>query len=86
MSGRMFSSEAKIRLTQVINSGMSTLNEIEVLRNDLSESIKAVAKELDIKPAVLKKAIAVAHKSQLTETNKDNELLNDVLETVGRTV
>ena len=43
-------------------------------------------KELEIKPAILKKAIKIAQKSKLTETNADHETLTDILETVGRTV
>jgi transposase-like protein len=52
----------------------------------LNDTVKAVAEELEIKPAILKKAIKIAQKSKLTETNADHETLTDILETVGRTV
>jgi len=48
--------------------------------------VKAIAEELEIKPSILKKAIRVAYKSKLTDTNADHEQLNDILETVGRTI
>jgi hypothetical protein len=35
---------------------------------------------------LLKKAIKIAQKSKLTETNADHETVTDILETVGRTV
>ena len=41
---------------------------------------------MEIKPAVLKKAIRVAHKAKLGDTNAENEELNTILETVGKTL
>lgn len=87
MSGsRMFSAEQKAKLNQIFNEGISVLTEIEDLSGGLNDTIKAVAEELEIKPAVLKKAIKVAQKSKLTDTNADHDELNDILETVGKTL
>ena len=83
---RTFNGEAKIKLTQLINEGMGVLQEIEDLNAGLNDTVKAVAEELEIKPAILKKAIKIAQKSKLSETNQDHETLQDILETVGRTV
>lgn len=83
---RMFSGEQKLKLTQLINEGISVMQEIEDLNAGLSDTIKAIAEELEIKPSVLKKAVRVALKSKLGETNKENEELNTILETVGRTL
>ena len=83
---RSFNGDAKIKLTQLINEGMQVLNEVETLNEGLNDTIKAIAEELEIKPAILKKAIKIAQKSKLTETNADHEVLTDILETVGRTV
>lgn len=83
---RTFSSEAKIKLTQLINEGMSVMHEIETLNEGLTDTVKAIAEELEIKPSVLKRAIRIAHKSKLGETNKENEELNTILETVGKTL
>jgi hypothetical protein len=41
---------------------------------------------MEIKPAILKKAIKIAQKSKLGETNADHEDLNTILETVGKTL
>mgnify|MGYP003348489108 FL=1 len=77
---------SKIKLVQLINEGLSVMQEVETLSGGLNDTIKAVAEELEVKPSVLKRAIKVAHKAKLTETNKENEELNTILETVGRTV
>ena len=83
---RMFSQEQKSKLTQLINEGITVLQEVEDLNAGLSDTVKAVAEELEIKPAILKKAIKIAQKSKLGETNADHETLQDILETVGRTL
>jgi transposase-like protein len=82
----MFSGDQKIKLTQIINEGVSVMQEIEDLNAGLSDTVKAVAEELEIKPGLLKKAIKIAQKSKLTDTNADHEELNAILETVGRTL
>jgi hypothetical protein len=86
MTARMFSGEQKAKLTQIINEGVSVLQEIEDLNAGLSDTVKAIAEEMEIKPAILKKAIKIAQKSKLGDTNADHEELNTILETVGRTL
>ena len=83
---RSFNGDAKIKLTQLINEGMTVLQEIEDLNTGLNETIKAIAEELEIKPATLKKAVKIAHKAKLGETNRDHEDLNTILESVGKTL
>jgi len=82
----MFSAEQKAKLTAIINEGIQVMTEIEDLNAGLSDTIKAVAEEMEIKPAILKKAIRIAAKSKLGENNRDNDDLNTILETVGRTL
>ena len=82
---RTFNQEAKTKLTQLSNEGMSVLQEVETLNEGLNDTVKAIAEELEIKPSILKKAIRVAHKQRLNETNEENEELNTILETVGKT-
>ena len=87
MSGpRMFSGEQKAKLTQIINEGVSVLQEIEDLNAGLADTVKAIAEEMEIKPAILKKAIKIAQKSKLTDTNAEHDELNTILETVGKTL
>ena len=86
MSSRTFNNEAKIKLTQLINEGMAVMQEGETLNEGLTDTVKAIADELEVKPSILKKAIRVAYKARLGETNKENEELNTILETVGKTL
>lgn len=81
---RVFTSEQKHKLTQIVNEGVGTLQEIEDLNAGLSETIKAVAEELQIKPAVLKKAIKTIMKSNFQQHSEDLSELENILSTVGR--
>ena len=83
---KMFSSEQKAKLTQLVNEGIQVLTEVEDLTAGLNDTVKAIAEELEIKPAILKKAIKIAQKSKFTDHNADHEELTDILETVGRTL
>jgi transposase-like protein len=83
---RTFNGEAKLKLTQLINEGMQVMQEVEDLNTGLNETVKAIAEELEIKPGTLKKAIKIAHKARLGETNRDHDELNTILETVGKTL
>jgi transposase-like protein len=82
----MFSNEQKAKLTQIMNEGIAVLQEIEDLSAGLNDTVKAIAEEMEIKPAILKKAIKIAQKSKLGETNSDHDELNTILETVGKTL
>lgn len=85
-NGRVFNQDEKVKLTQIINEGISVLNEVETLQGGLNDTIKALAEELEIKPSILKKAVKVAYKSSLGETNDAHDQMNTILETVGRTI
>ena len=82
---RTFNQEAKTKLTQLINEGISVLQEVYTLNEGLNDTVKAIDEELEVKPSVLKKAIKIAHKQHLHEENEANEELNTILETVGKT-
>jgi uncharacterized membrane protein YgcG len=86
MDNKTFNGDAKIKLTQIINEGMAVMHEIDTLQGGLTDTIKAIAEELEIKPAVLKKAIKVAHKAEFGKAKQDHELLETILETVGKTL
>jgi uncharacterized membrane protein YgcG len=86
MQDKQFSIEQKAKLTQIINEGMQVMHEIETLNGGLSDTIKAVAEELEIKPNILKKAIRLAHKSEFGREQQDHALLENILTTVGRTL
>jgi hypothetical protein len=76
--------EQKEKLMTLINEGSNVLQEVEDLRGGLSDTIKAVAHELELKPTLLSKAIKVAHKSSFSEEEKDFEELEAILDAVGK--
>ena len=71
----IFSNDQKLKLTQLINEGMQVMNEVETLNSGLSDTIKAVAEEMNIKSTVLKKAIRTAHKMEFGKTQKEHQQL-----------
>ena len=86
MDTRVFSGEQKAKLVQIINEGMQIMHEVETLNGGLNDTIKAVAEEMEIKPAILKKAIKLAHKAEFGREQQDHELLETILTTVGKTL
>ena len=83
--GKAFGAPEQAKIKQIVAEGMTVMQEIQDLTEGLNDTIKAVAEELEVKPSVLKKAIKIAHKQRLNETNEENEELNTILETVGKT-
>jgi len=81
-----FSAEQKAKLVQLINEGMQVMHEVETLNGGLNDTVKAIAEELEIKPAVLKRAIKIAHKAEFGKAQQDHELLETILTTVGKTL
>ena len=67
--------------------GLTThLDELETLAEGLNDTIKAIAEELEIKPAILKRAIKLAHKAEFGRAQQDHEILEQILTTVGKTL
>ena len=83
---RTFNAEAKVKLTQLINEGISVLQEVDTLNEGLNDTVKAIAEELEVKPSILKKAIKLAHKAEFGKEKQDHEILETILETVGKTL
>jgi hypothetical protein len=81
---RIYGPEEKAKLISVISQGSQVLQEVEDLKGGLRDTIKSIAEELDIKPALLTKAINVAHKSNWQQVNSDFEELENILVTTGK--
>ena len=86
MSNKTFTAEQKAKLTQSSNEGMQVMMEVDTLNEGLNDTIKAVAEEMEIKPAILKKAVKLAHKASFGQEQQDHELLETILTTVGKTL
>jgi len=81
---RVINSEQKAKLKQVVTEAIATQTEVEDLTAGLNETLKSVAEELEIKPAILKKAIKVARKGNFADEEDDFDTLETLLDTVGR--
>ena len=84
MSNRVFSSEEKAKLTQLVNEGLTVMQEVDDLNNGLNDTIKAVAEEMQIKPTVLKKAMRTAYKAEFEKVTDEYTELENILATVGK--
>jgi len=80
MSDRIYGVEEKLKLSKLVNEGITVLSEIETLREGLSESVRAIADELDIKPALINKVIKIVHKGEWDRYNSDFEELEAIYE------
>lgn len=83
---RIFNAEEKARLKRLIDEGCQVQYEIETLKEGLSETVKAIAEEMDVKAATLNKAIRVAHKAKFGEERDKFDELETILEAVGKTL
>ena len=59
---RNFNDAEKQKLIQIINQGSQVLGEVDDLKGGLRDTVKALAEELELKPAMINKAISIAHK------------------------
>jgi hypothetical protein len=84
MPVRSFSDSEITKLKQLISEGIQVTGEIETLKGGLSDTVKAIAEEMDMKPAVLNKAIRIAYKNDFQRTQEGYNQIEEVLAAVGR--
>mgnify|MGYP000844565866 FL=1 len=81
---RTFNTEEIARLKRIIQEGEQVLYEVEALNTGLRETVKAIAEEMDLRPAILNKAIKVAHKANFGEESDKFDELETILAAVGK--
>ena len=84
MSGRSYGPEEQKKLERLISEGSTVLREIEDLQVGLKETVQAVAEELQVKPAVINRAIKIAHKGNWSEHNEDWAEVEAILDITKR--
>jgi len=77
---KMYGPEEKAKLERLINEGSNVLREVEDLQVGLKETVDAVAKELEIKPAIINKAIKLAHKGNFRSHDEDWQEVEAILD------
>jgi len=75
-----FSSDDQAKIKQIIQQGTNVKQEVQDLNEGLRDTVKAVALELNIKPAVLMKAINVRFKDSAAAEREDFEDLEVLLD------
>ena len=83
MSDRTYGQEEKAKLERLVQEGVTVLQEIEDLQGGLKDTVKAVAEELDIKPALINKAIKIAQKRDWDKHADAFDDLETLVATVG---
>ena len=76
---KTLNTEEQAKVKHVIESGIKVKQEVKDISDGLRDTVKAVAEELEIKPALLTKAIAVAFKESLAAEKHDIEELEELL-------
>jgi hypothetical protein len=80
---KLFNGEEKERLKDLVREGIQVLREIETLNEGINDTIKNMAKEFEVKPGVLRRAIKTAYKAEWDRTEADHLQLEHILDAVG---
>jgi DNA-binding transcriptional regulator YhcF (GntR family) len=86
MPTRSFSDSEITKLKQIINEGIQVTAEVETLKGGLTDTVRAIAEELDMKPATINKAIRIAYKQEFAKVAEGFNELEEVLAAVGKDV
>lgn len=81
---KTFSEAEKTKLKQIVTEGIQVHSELDALKEGLGDTVKAIAEEMDIKPAMLNRAIRTAYKADLENKREAMSDLEDILIAVGR--
>ena len=84
MSDRVYGVEEKAKLERLVNEGVNVLQEVTELQEGLKDTVKSVAEDLDIKPALINKAIKIAQKGDWNKVADEFEDLETLVTTVGK--
>ena len=84
MPTRSFSDSEITKLKQIVNEGIQVSAEIETLKGGLTDTVKAIAEELDMKPAVINRAIRIAYKNEFAQVQEGFSQIEEVLAAIGK--
>ena len=84
MAVKNFNDSEKQKLIQIISQGSQVLGEVDDLRVGLRDTVKSIAEELELKPALINKAISIAHKGNYQNLSDDMDTLDSILTAAGK--
>ena len=84
MAVRNFNDDEKQKLIQIISQGSQVLGEVDDLKSGLRDTVKSLAEELELKPAMINKAISITHKGNYQNLSDDMDTLDSILTAAGK--
>ena len=81
---RTYGPEEQAKLKKIVDEGVNVLSEIEDLNTGLKDTIKAVAEELEIKPAIINRAIKIAQNGDWNKVAEEFDNLENLVIAVGK--
>lgn len=80
---RAFGAPEQAKIKQIVAEGVTVMQEIQDLTEGLNDTIKAVAEELEVKPAIIRKAIRIAMKDQWDQVFREFDDLETIVDISG---
>ena len=77
------SQENTARLKQLVKDGVQVLQECEDLKEGLNDTVKAIAEELEVKPALINRLIKDVQKNTMNNRREDHEILEELYKIAG---
>ena len=84
MAVKNFNDGEKQKLIQIISQGSQVLGEVDDLKTGLRDTVKSLAEELELKPALINKAISIALKGSYQNLSDDMDTLDSILTAAGK--
>jgi len=80
---KSFGAPEQAKIKQIVAEGVTVMQEIQDLTEGLNDTIKAVAEELEVKPAIIRKAIRIAMKDQWDQVYREFDDLETIVDISG---
>ena len=80
---KVFTAEETAKIKRLKVEGVDTLREIDDLKGGLKDTVDAIAKELQVKPSELNKALKTAYKGDYQDQEDEREIIETILATMG---
>ena len=84
MAVKNFNDGEKQKLIQIISQGSQVLGEVDDLKTGLRDTVKSLAEELELKPAMINTAISIVHKGNYRDLQDNMDLLDSILVATGK--
>lgn len=84
LANQTISDHEKLKIKQFMDQGLKIILEVEDLKGALTDLAKTLGEELNIKHALLMKALRAAHKQTLEDDKEALDTVEELLVLTGR--